>query len=101
MPSEPYNPRDSYWLPQNKGGQVFGSARGGYVTVEDGDYVAWLARGRQPTPILCDGELADVLLKPGLPPAVVTAAGAQSWGNLDPADIAALTALGLAAPHGE
>lgn len=90
-----YDPFDYYWLVGNKVGLVFSSAAPGYVQQTDSGYVEFLAAGKLPARILCDGELADVLIKAGAPSGTIIAAGATSIGNLpSAAGLAAIIATG-------
>lgn len=98
QPPFPYLPRQWYWLTGNTGAQVFSSAVGIWLDPGDAGYNTWLAQGYLPSRCACDGELADVLLKAGLPDATVLACGAKSYGILGPSDIEALVAIGLLPP---
>ena len=82
-----YTPSSWYWLVGNKTGEVFSSALPGYIATSDSTYQAWLAAGNNPSKILSDGELADVLVKASVPNSVVAAAGVSSFGNLTSNDM--------------
>ena len=85
-----YKPANWYWSAGNKKGLVFSSAAAAWIAPTDSTYQAWLAAGNAATTVLCDGELADVLLKLGMPNTMVAAAGDTSLGNLTPDDIVAV-----------
>jgi hypothetical protein len=73
------------------------SATWSYIVSDASTYQAWLAAGNLPTTILCDGELANVLLDIGAPSGAAIAAGATSLGGLTPVDkIAVVTVMGCA-----
>lgn len=94
-----YRPEAWYWQVRNKPGQVFSSAGAAYVDpTSDADYLAWTAQLYLPSNILCDGELAYVLLTAELPEATVLACGATDYGGLTPDQIDELVAIGLPAP---
>jgi hypothetical protein len=77
-----YDPANWYWKVGGKDGQVFSSAKPGYVSENNKDYKAWLKNENHPSggEYMTDGELADVLLKAGLPSDVIAAAGADDFG---------------------
>lgn len=57
-----YNPRDWYWVVAGDPTQVFSSALGAYVPVDDATYAAWLGTGdNRPTPIGSENSLGEVL----------------------------------------
>jgi len=56
-----YNPANWYWIVAGSTTQVFSSAVGDYVPVDNATYLAWLAAGNQPTRIVSEAELGDVL----------------------------------------
>lgn len=90
------NVLSNYWTVGNKQGQVFSAPAAAYVPTTDSGYQAFLAANLKPSSILCDGELADVLLKAGAPRNIVAAAGATSLGNLSPSAAAlVLLAIGV------
>lgn len=86
------NLHDHYWLVGNRSGQVFSSAKPGYVSTSDQRFRDWGAGGAQPTRILSDGELTDVLAKQSFAPSIILAAGVGDWGNVPPDDIMAAVA---------
>lgn len=47
----PYNRSNWYWVVAGDTEQVYSSAAGDYVDVDDATYTAWLATGAIPTPI--------------------------------------------------
>lgn len=58
---KPYNPLNWYWVVNNSTTEVFSSAAGDYVPVDDPTYVAWKADGTVPTRIASEAELGEVL----------------------------------------
>jgi hypothetical protein len=56
-----YDPRNWYWIVGSSETQVFSSAVGNFVSVNDATYLAWLADGTKPTRILNETELGEVL----------------------------------------
>ena len=99
-----YPPAKWYWLAANRPGVVFSSAAPGWIAPSDATYTAWLAAGNAPTQavqggvnVLTDGEIADVLVKAGVPNAAVMACGVTSFGNV-PVDSASkiVQAIGVA-----
>jgi hypothetical protein len=92
-----YNPAAWFWTVGNKPGVVFSSAAPGYIQPTDASLVSWLAEGSMPTPILCDGELCDVLIKAEVGASAAIAAGATSFGGLSASDATAvILAMGCA-----
>lgn len=59
--SKTYNPTNWYWIVAGSTTQVFSSASGSYVPINDATFVAWKADGTAPTPILNEAELGEVL----------------------------------------
>lgn len=89
-----YNPRERYWLVQSRKApnNIFSGAKMAYVSEDDEGHRAFagvLKRVAPPSnegdelvniyqravPILCDGNLAEVLLKRGMPRDMIIAAG--------------------------
>lgn len=57
-----YNPRDHYWIVGGSTTQVYSSAAGDFVSVNDPAFIAWKAKGpRKPTMIDTEENLGDVL----------------------------------------
>lgn len=56
-----YNPFNWYWAVAGSTTHVFSSFTGNYVTVDDETFVAWKADGTNPTRILNEAELGEVL----------------------------------------
>lgn len=79
-----YNTANWYWKIGSQPGKVFSSAKPGYVNVTNAAYKAWLEEGNVTSggDYMTDGELADVLLKAGLPNDVVAATGASDFGPM-------------------
>lgn len=61
-----FNPADWYWIVGDDESRVWSSARGRYYAISNDVYRDWLKSGGQPTSILDEGELADVLQVYGL-----------------------------------
>lgn len=87
-----YDPADWYWLVSNRPGQVFSSAKPGWVPENDPTLAAWMEAGGlvrtimdagEPAP---DGELAWTLWNAKLPNAVVAAVGLEDWGGVPATD---------------
>lgn len=57
----PYNPRNWYWTVNGSTTQVFSSAAGNYVPIDNAAYLAWVAAGGNPTRIANEAELGEVL----------------------------------------
>lgn len=56
-----YNPANWYWIVGGNETQVFSSAAGDYVPADDPAYLAWKADGTEPSRILNDIELGEVM----------------------------------------
>lgn len=56
-----YNPYDWYWKVAGSTTQVYSSASGDYVPVDDAAFVAWKSDGTVPTNIVSAAELGEVL----------------------------------------
>lgn len=57
-----YDPRDWYWIVQDvEGDNVYKSSIGDFVSVQDADYLAFLADQNVPTSIASKAELGEVL----------------------------------------
>lgn len=69
---KPYNPNDWYWIVGGSTTQVFSSAAGGYVPVNNPTFAAWKEDGSLPSSILNETELGEVLAPYNIRP--VTAA---------------------------
>jgi hypothetical protein len=85
-----YLPASWYWIVGNRSApnSVFSAPGGTYVSDTDAGYAAFAAGGSQASPILSDGELADVFAKAGLN-ALALAAAPTDWGNVPPDDVVA------------
>jgi ABC-type uncharacterized transport system fused permease/ATPase subunit len=87
-----------YWKIKGKSGQVFSSAKPGYISENNQTYKNWLKAGNYPSggDYMTDGELADVLLKAGLPNEIIAASGAADFGEFlsDSEKQAVLAAVG-------
>jgi hypothetical protein len=57
----PYNPLNWYWTVNGSTTQVYSSAVGDYVPVENAAYQAWVAAGGRTTRIASEAELGQVL----------------------------------------
>lgn len=93
-----YDPASWYWLVGNKENEVFSSAHGAYVALDDADYLAFIADGNVATAIPLDTELAWVMWRADLVPQAI-AAGISTFpeGAIAPADaVAMLCAMGVA-----
>jgi hypothetical protein len=55
---KPYNPAAWYW---SVNGQIFSSAAGNFVPVDDAAFLEWKADGTLPTNIASEAELGEVL----------------------------------------
>lgn len=58
---KPYNAANRYWIVNNSTTEVFSSAVGDYVPVDDPTFVEWKADGTAPTRIASEAELGEVL----------------------------------------
>lgn len=67
-----YNPLNWYWIVAGSATQVYSSAAGDYVPVDDATYVAWKADGTNPTNIASAEELGEVLAPYNLRPVQAT-----------------------------
>lgn len=56
-----YNPSNWYWIVAGSATQVFSSAAGDYVNIDNATFLEWKADGTVPTPILNEAELGEVL----------------------------------------
>lgn len=56
-----FNPLDWYWVVNGATEEVYASKSGGFVSVNNPAYVAWLAAGDRPTRIASEAELGEVL----------------------------------------
>jgi len=56
-----YDPKNWYWVVNGSTTQVYSSAAGDYVPLDNVTYRAWLAAGGLPTRILSEAELGEVL----------------------------------------
>lgn len=56
-----YDPSDWYWIVAGSTTQVYSSAVGNYVSVDDATFLAWKADGTLPTNIASAAELGEVL----------------------------------------
>lgn len=95
-----YDPANHYWIVGGDAARVYSSAAVTYVSSTDPTYTAWQRNGRQPTRILSEGELGDVLaaqFPAGWPAA---ANRAQALALLDRSDMVATrcTKAGVAFP---
>jgi hypothetical protein len=81
--SDVYIPSNWYWKIKGKSGQVFSSAKPGYINEDDSGYKDWLKAGNYASggDYMTDGELADVLLKAGLSDEVIAASEAADFGE--------------------
>ena len=62
MPAPPpFDVTNWYWIVAGSTTQVYSSASGGYVPVSDPTYVAWLATGKPPRPIVSEAALGAYL----------------------------------------
>jgi hypothetical protein len=57
----PFKPRNWYWIVNGSTTQVYSSAVGNYVPIDNAAYVAWLADDNTPTRIDTEANLGDVL----------------------------------------
>jgi hypothetical protein len=65
-----YNPKDWYWRVAGSTTQVYSSAAGNYVPVNDATYIAWLAdTTHATTDIASEAELGEVLAEYAMRPA--------------------------------
>lgn len=81
------NYEDHWWLADNKPGFVFSTSIPGWIAVNDSRYIAFTNSGGLPSKILCDGELADVLVKAGVDNSIVAACGCSAWGAVTGMDV--------------
>jgi hypothetical protein len=65
---KPFKPRNWYWIVNGSTTQVYSSAVGNYVPVDNATYLAWLADGNTPTRIDTEANLGDVLAAHSLRP---------------------------------
>lgn len=56
-----FDPLNWYWVVNDSASQVYSSATGGYVPVDNSVYLAWLRLGMAPTRIASEAELGEVL----------------------------------------
>jgi hypothetical protein len=90
------DPTAWYWLVENRPDLVYSSAAAAYVATDDATYTDWVAAGNVASPILADGELADVLAKRGLNGPTVLNTEPTEWGGCTAADITgAMQAAGV------
>jgi hypothetical protein len=68
IPPKPFFPRNWYWVVGGSTTQVYSSAAGNYVPVDNAAYVAWLAAGNTPRPIDTEAKLGEVLAAYSLRP---------------------------------
>ena len=61
MSFDRYDPRDHYWIVGSDDEQVYASARGAFVSVNDTTYIDWVDNGGTPTRIAALADLKDVL----------------------------------------
>jgi hypothetical protein len=59
--TKPFTPRNWYWIVNGSTTQVYSSAVGNYVPVNNAAYVAWLADDNMPTRIDTEANLGEVL----------------------------------------
>ena len=85
-----YNVQDWYWAVSGVDNEVYSSAAGRYVPLDNLAYVAWLQQGKTPTQISSDYELRQVFADqyPAGWPSLVIVAQAQSL--LDKSDVTIL-----------
>ena len=57
----PYNPLDWYWTVGSDATKVYSSKLGGYVPAADATYQAWRAAGNNPSSVINEAELGDIL----------------------------------------
>lgn len=69
---KPYTPENWYWIVGDSTTQVFSSASGDYVAVDDATFVAWKADGTVPTSIASAAELGEVLAPYNIRPVQAT-----------------------------
>lgn len=62
-PTRSINPANWYWSVSGKANQVYSSAVGDYVPIDNPTYVSWLALGNSPTSIDTEANLGEVLSK--------------------------------------
>jgi hypothetical protein len=66
---KPFRPRNWYWIVNGSTTQVYSSAVGNYVPVDNAAYVAWLADDHVATRIDTEASLGEVLATHSLRPA--------------------------------
>lgn len=64
----PITPENHYWVVGGSTTQVYSSAIGDYVPVNNASYQAWLAPGRLPTKMADEADLGQLLAKHQLRP---------------------------------
>jgi hypothetical protein len=85
-----------FWIVNNLTSTVYSTADAAYMPDTDSRYTDWTSLGNIATPILSDGELADVLTKMGSTGPVVLNTNPTDWGLCGSADIiAAMQAAGV------
>jgi hypothetical protein len=68
LPPKPFRPRNWYWIVNGSTTQVYSSAAGNYVPVDNAAYVAWLADDNAPSRIATEASLGEVLATHSLRP---------------------------------
>lgn len=63
-----YIPSDHFWFVSGDETRVFSSAAGEYVAVDDSAFTEWLSPIKQPSRILNEAELIEVLENAGVNP---------------------------------
>lgn len=64
-----YTPQNWYWVVNGSTTQVYSSASGDYVHIDNATYAAWAAAGNSATRIASEAELGEVLAPYQLRPA--------------------------------
>jgi hypothetical protein len=72
LPPKPFRPRNWYWIVNGSTTQVYSSAVGNYVPVDNAAYVAWLADDNTPSRIATEASLGEVLASHSLRPTPAT-----------------------------
>ena len=67
-PPKPFRPRNWYWIVGGSTTQVYSSAVGNYVPVDNTAYLAWLADGNTSSQIDTEANLGEVLATHSLRP---------------------------------
>ena len=69
---KPYTPENWYWKVAGSTTQVYSSASGDYVPVDDAAFVEWTSDGTVPTSIASAAELGEVLAPYNIRPVQAT-----------------------------